>query len=137
MLHHDADERDGRLFAPDALLPTQYFDRLRRRTDFTGEQRLMVAVLENAVDDYLKYAAARDPRQRRLFADTEEWIEADGRSWLYDFGTVCDHLGLDAGYVREGLRRAKARARGETRLRLSAGAGEIAPVPQRRRASNE
>ena len=137
MLHHDVDERDGGLFAADALLPTQYFDRLRRRTDCTGEQQLMIAVLESGVDDYLKYAAARDLRRRALFADAEEWIESDGRSWLYDFGTICDHLGLDAEHLRAGLCRAKARARGETRRQLSAGSGEIVPAPERRRASNE
>jgi hypothetical protein len=136
MLYHDVDERDGGLFAPGALLPTQYFDRLRRRTDLTGEQRLMIAVLEAGVDDYLKYAAARSPRPRALFAAAEGWIESDGRSWLYDFGTICDHLGLEAEHLRAGLRRSKARARGETMLRLSAGVGEIVPAAERRRAIN-
>jgi hypothetical protein len=137
MLYHDVDERDGGLFAPGALLPIQYFDRLRRRTDCTGEQQLMIAMLESGVDDYLKYAAARDPRRRTLFADAEKWIESDRRSWLYDFGTICDHLGLDTQHLRAGLRRLKARARGETRLRLSCDAGETVPVPEHRRASNE
>ena len=135
MLKHDVDERAARVFEPDALLSVQYFDRLRRRTGFTAEQRLMIAILEAGVDDYLKYAAARDSRRRALFADAEGWIESEDHSWLYGFGTICDHLGLDAGYVRAGLRAFKARARGGTMPQPSA--AEIAPPPERRRASNE
>ena len=52
-MHQDEiHERGSGVFAPDTLLPGQYFDRIRRRKDLTGEQRLMMAVLELGVDDY-------------------------------------------------------------------------------------
>jgi hypothetical protein len=76
-------ERSEGLFTPDTLLATQYFDLVRRRKDLTGEQRLMWAVLERALDDDMKYAAGTDHARRGLFADAERWIESADRSWLF------------------------------------------------------
>jgi hypothetical protein len=134
---HDNDihERGSGLFAPDTLLASQYFDRVRRRRDLTGEQSLMCAVIEDAVDVYLKHAATDRPEHRRLFDDAERWIESGDRSWLYAFETICDYLGLHADYVRQGLRGWKARARREA----AAPAAAVEPVetPDRPRAMNE
>ena len=41
-----AEDRVQELFQPDTLLPSQYFDRIRRRASADGERRLMVAILE-------------------------------------------------------------------------------------------
>src|SRR5438093_17960 len=101
---HTADERLGEIFQPDTLLPSQYFDRVRRRTEHDGERRLMIAVLEDAVDVYRKQAGARDPRAQQLFQDAEEWMEDTDRSWLYSFENICDVLDIDADYLRRGLR---------------------------------
>jgi hypothetical protein len=135
MPEDDIHERSRSPFAPDALLATQYFDRVRRRKDLTGEQRLMCAVIEQALEDYTKYAAGTDRGRQALFADVERWIESADCSWLYSFQTICDHLGLDGDYVRVGLRRWKARARGEGIAPVSA--FYTAATPGRRRASNE
>jgi hypothetical protein len=135
MSEHDIHERSGGLFAPDTMLASQYFDRVRRRKDLTGEQRLMCAVIEDAVDAYLKHAATARPDHRDRFSEAEAWIESNDRSWLYAFETICDYLGLDAGYLRNGLRRWKIRARGEAAA--AAPGGEVADAPERRRASNE
>ena len=138
-MHQDEiHERGPGVFAPDTLLPGQYFDRIRRGKDLTGEQRLMTAVLELAVDDYMKHAAARDRLRQGLFAEAERWIESTDRSWLYAFETICDHLGLDVDYVRRGLRELRDRARDH-------GSGHRVPVVavegdatlERRRAGNE
>src|SRR6185295_8987659 len=90
-----ADERMGEIFQPDTLLPSQFFDRVRRRTEHEGERRLMIAVLEDAVDVYRKQAGSRDPRGEQLFADAEQWIEDSDRTWLFSFQNICDVLGLD------------------------------------------
>jgi len=42
-----------------------------------GEQRLMQAVLESAVQDFQKYVLARRPRGKRLFQEAEEWLLAN------------------------------------------------------------
>jgi len=131
----DVDERAAAVFAPDTLLASQYFERLRARGHLSGEQRLMYAVIGDAVDVYLAYAASTDRRHRALFAEAERWIESDDRSSLYAFGTICDHLGLDGEYLRRGLHQVGMRARGEGAPPVS---GHDSPVaPERRMASNE
>ena len=101
----DGQDRAARVLVPNAFLPVQYFDRIRRRTLFTGERCLMLAVLEQAVEEYLRRSRAVDRRGRRLFAETAQWFQSADRSRLYSFANVCDHLGLDAECLRQGLRR--------------------------------
>jgi hypothetical protein len=112
MKEHAGDERLAELFQPDTLLPSQFFDRVRRRTEHHGERRLMIAVLEDAVDVYRKQAGARDPRGEQLFREAEEWIEDQDQSWLYSFRNICDVLDIDADYLRRGLHGWKERASG-------------------------
>jgi hypothetical protein len=108
-----AEDRVQELFQPDTLLPSQYFDRIRRRASSDGERRLMVAILEDAVDVYRKQAGARDRKRRQLFEDAEAWIESADKGWLYSYENICDVLGIDAGYLRKGLRVWKQRAGGD------------------------
>lgn len=107
------EDRMAGLFAPDTLLPSQYFDRIRRGGDYDGERRLMVAVLEDAVDVYRKQVGATDHRRRQMFVDAETWIEDTDRTWIFSFENICDVLGIDAGYLRSGLRTYKRQAGGD------------------------
>ena len=108
---HAVDERFGVIFQPDTLLPSQFFDRVRRRTEHDGERRLMIAVLEDAVDVYRKQAGARDPRGEQLFQEAEAWIDDPDRALLFSFQNICDVLDIDADYLRRGLRAWKQRVR--------------------------
>ena len=112
---HAVDERLGGLFQPDTLLPSQFFDRVRRRSEHDAERRLMIAVLEDAIDVYRKQAAAADERGRQLFSEAEEWIEDGDRTWLFSFQNICDVLDLDADYLRRGLRAWKEKVHGPRR----------------------
>jgi len=91
------------LFEPDVLLPNQYFAAFRRGRAVEGERRLMLAVLEDAVDSYRKYALARDPREQACFLEAREWFLSDDRSWLFAFENVCDVLEMNPDYLRSGL----------------------------------
>ena len=102
-----AEDRVQDLFQPDTLLPSQYFDRVRRRASFDGERRLMVAILEDAVDVYRKQVGARDRKRRMLFEDAQAWIESNDKSWIFSYENICDVLGIDAEYLRAGLRKWK------------------------------
>jgi len=104
-------ERVPGVFEPDTLLASQYFDRLRRRAGHGGEWALVIAILEDAVNVYLKQASATEEHNRRLFVEAEEWIEQDDPTWIFSFRSICDLLGLDADYIRDGLRAVKRRAR--------------------------
>ncbi len=68
------------------------------------EQKLMLAVLEDAVSCFQKYFAARDRIGTSLFREAEEWFLLQGKSnWLFSFDNICETLDLNPGCIREGL----------------------------------
>jgi len=86
------------------------------------EQKLMLAVLEDAVSSFQKYFAARYNIGRRLFREAEEWILQQGKSnWVYSFDMICEALDLNPRYIREGLLhwRDHRRERHGVRLRMN------------------
>ena len=91
------------LLQPDTLLPSQYFAALRRKGAHEPERRLVIAVLQDAVDCFQKHWAARDRKARQLYLDAEEWIGSDDRSWPFSFENVCDLLQINSEYLRRGL----------------------------------
>lgn len=93
------------LFQPDTLVPDQYFDSLRRNRGVEAESRLMLAVLEDAIDCYRENFLFRNPNQQRLFEDAKEWIESSDDAWLFSFESICGVLGVNPAYLRQGLLR--------------------------------
>lgn len=93
-----------------------------KKTLREGEQKLMLAVLENAIEDFQKYVLAADKRGKELFQETEQWIfETDSPSF-FSFENICAHLDLDPDYVRRGFIRWKvAKQNGEVKCSSSAG----------------
>jgi len=91
------------LLQPDTLLPTQYYAALKRKGAHEPERRLAIAVLQDAVDCFQKHLRARDRKTQQLFADAEEWICSDDRSWPFSFENICDLLQINAAYLRRGL----------------------------------
>jgi hypothetical protein len=99
------DERIGALFQPDSLLSTHYFETLRRKTILEPEKRLMLAILEDAINCFQDNLLAQNVRRRRLFEEAEEWIvEVDG-DWVFSFENICEALGVNPAYIRQGLLR--------------------------------
>lgn len=96
-----------RFFAPDIITPDQHLDRIRPASADCPEIRLMLAVMENGIATYLRYAAeAKSPakrRARRLFGEAKAWVESSDISWPYSFENLCVALGFDAGQLRRGL----------------------------------
>jgi hypothetical protein len=68
-----------------------------------GEERLMLAVLESAVEDFQKYLLARNPRGKRLFQEAEEWFLEKESEELFSFENICETLRLHPDYIRQGL----------------------------------
>ncbi|MEO6025588.1 MAG: hypothetical protein ABIR79_01805 [Candidatus Binatia bacterium] len=99
----NTEDRYAGFLQPDVILPAQFFQSLRTKGQFDGERRLMIAVLEDAVNCFMKQIHAIDPKARQLFLDAEEWISADDRTWFFAFENVCDTLDLNPDYMREGL----------------------------------
>ena len=73
------------------------------------EKRLMLAVLDDALDIYRKHAHAPGRRWRRSVAETESWLFSDDTSWPFSFVNVCQMLGIDVDWLRMQLRQADGR----------------------------
>lgn len=95
------------LFQPDILLPAQYLETFRRKANLEPEKELMLAVLDDAIACFQKYMSARDGREKTVFHEAEEWILEEDSDWLFSFDNICEALGLNPPYVREGLVRWK------------------------------
>ena len=76
---------------------------LSRKTIQAGEQRLMLAILECATEDFQNYLFAADKKGRDLFLEAEQWILATDDPSFFSFENICDHLNFDSHYMRKGL----------------------------------
>jgi hypothetical protein len=93
------------------VLPSQLFPEFESDARTPGEKRLMLAVLRDAIDVFLKYdPGCVEPRQRRLYVDAAGWIGSDETESPFSFVNVCETLGLSASCLRRGLEKL-ARAR--------------------------
>lgn len=101
------DERLAPFFQPDELVSAQYFQNLRRRTILEPEKRLMLAILEDAVNCFHDNFLAHGGRRKRLFEEAERWIFERDTDWIFSFANICEVLGLNPQYVRHGLLRWK------------------------------
>ncbi|OGZ46214.1 MAG: hypothetical protein A3C84_01715 [Candidatus Ryanbacteria bacterium RIFCSPHIGHO2_02_FULL_48_12] len=75
-----------------------------------GEARLLWRVLENGIETYMRYAHTTSRRGRYLFEEAEQWIWADDPAWLCSFVSICNIVGFDPDYIRDGLVRWKNQA---------------------------
>jgi hypothetical protein len=101
---------EGQRFEPETLLPCQYDDFIAAEASLQPEKRLMLAVLENAVATYQRFALATSRRGRRLFGEAEQWFLDREDAWLFSFQGICAGLGLEADFIRSGLGRWRDRA---------------------------
>jgi len=85
------------MLQPNVILPSQHFG---PRTPLAPERRLMIAVVQDAINCIAKYRLATDHRGRRLFDEVTQWLGAKETDWPYSFESICEVLGLDANGVR-------------------------------------
>jgi hypothetical protein len=74
-----------------------------KKTLREGEERLMLAVLESAVEDFQKYVLARNPSGKKLFQQAEAWFLEKDSDELFSFENICETLQLHPDYIRQGL----------------------------------
>jgi len=69
------------------------------------ERRLVLAIVEEAVRSYQRYAYATNRRGRRLFWETCEWFAERDQPWIFSFENACHILDLEPDSIRQGLTR--------------------------------
>ena len=98
----------GVSFEADILASFQYSKANQRRDHFFPEQKLMFAVLTDAIECFQKYIASTNRRSRNLFREAERWILSHEKDWPFSFEHICDALHLSPSYLRVGLLRWRA-----------------------------
>ena len=109
------------LFEPDTLLSAHYYENLRRRIPIQPEKRLMLAILQDAINCYQDNFLARGSQARRLFIEAEEWVLKKGGDWIFSFENICETLGFNPIYVRHGLLRWKEKKAASVQIPITGG----------------
>lgn len=68
-----------------------------------GEERLMLAVLQDAVKCFQEYALAQYLWEKKLFQEAEDWLLEKNTNWPFSFENICETLQLNPDYIRRGL----------------------------------
>ena len=79
-----------------------------RKSYLEPEQKLMLAVLDNAIACFQKYAFTRDRKGKVLFQEAEYWVQDTNSDWPFSFANVCETLEFAPDYLRQGLGQWKA-----------------------------
>jgi len=94
----------GTLFDP---VETADIEGLFKRTHREKEEALMLAVLRDAIDCFQRYVIVEKEQEEKAFREAENWILEKNNDWLFSFNNICETLGFDSGYLRQGLLRWK------------------------------
>jgi hypothetical protein len=68
-----------------------------------GEERLLLAVLQDAVECFQEHVVAQSIREKKLFQEAEDWILEKNSDWPFSFENICETLQLNPDYIRRGL----------------------------------
>jgi hypothetical protein len=101
---------------PDVILRSQFFEMVGVRS-LSSEQRLMLAVLADAINVVQEFSGSTSPRKRNSFNEAWNWFFTKGVTSPLSFDNVCDALGIDAKGLRWRLSELVA-GRGGSPLRL-------------------
>ena len=96
---------DAEPMSPDVILPSQWLPEFPQR--LMPEKRLLIAIVDDSVNCFLKYRFATDARGQRRFDEVMRWLLAEETDWPYSFESICEVLDLDANAVRHRLRLAR------------------------------
>jgi hypothetical protein len=86
----------------DVILPAQFFGAMGGG-GLCSEQRLMLAVLVDAINILQGWTRMGSARKRRAFAEAAHWVITSGTNYPFSFDSVCDALGIDSAILRERL----------------------------------
>ena len=101
-------------------LDNEIIERLFKKDIREGEEKLALAVLESAIEDFQRYVFSKDQRGQKLFQEAEEWFLEKDDDQLFSFEYICATLQLHPDYIRRGLlswKQSKLRTRSVERPR--------------------
>lgn len=90
------------LLVPDIVRQSQFLSERASPAWFSGEYRLALAILQDAIQIYCMEGSGR--RNLQLRREAACWLGSGDRSWCFSFERVCEALALDPDYIRRALR---------------------------------
>ena len=84
------------LFVPDIVRQSQFLSERASPSRFSGEYRLALAILEDAIQIYCMEGAGR--RSLQLRREAGRWFNSDDRSWCFSFERICGSRKQSAWY---------------------------------------
>ena len=87
----------------DARLDVAYVDQICRNQYDEGEKKLMLAVLQEALNNFVQFLHAKDVTGQERFREVEEWFWEDDGEWLFSFKNIAESLGISYTYFLERL----------------------------------
>ena len=97
------EEKAALLFQPDTLVGSQYLESLSRKEALDPDKKLMLAVLEDGIQCFQANIEAREPKNKKLFSEAENWILEERNDAVFSFENICEVLELNPQYVRQGV----------------------------------
>ena len=74
------------------------------------ENRLMLAVLEEALVTFQRGLNSPVPERRKRFFEVDRWVCEKDSDWPFSFENICMTLRIDPDYIRAGLRHMKCQS---------------------------
>ena len=74
------------------------------------ENRLMLAVLEEALVTFQRGLNSPVPERRKRFCEVDKWVSEKDSDWPFSFENICQTLCIDPDYIRAGLRTLKCQS---------------------------
>lgn len=106
----DIDQAIERLFAAPSVDPGQVPMHGATRLD-SGEMRLALAILEDALRCALRHHDSRLVEQRQAAREAIEWMRSEDDAPPFSFVRICHLFDLDPDWIRDLVRRHVFRAR--------------------------
>jgi len=86
---------------------TTTLDADTRELTASPRNRLMLAVLEEALVTFQRGLNSPRAEQRRQFYEVDRWVASADTDWPFSFENICGCLRIDPDYIRAGLHRLK------------------------------
>jgi len=84
----------------DIILSVQYYESVTSSHILSGERRLLLALLEDALRCYVRAKSWHSAAERAEFRDVCEWFGEGGEPHVFSFESVCANLDIDPQYLR-------------------------------------
>lgn len=109
----------------ETISPAQYADLIHRPNTLPPEQRMMLAILEDALRCLLSKKTVTTTQAERYRLEAEHWIfDADPGATL-SFVSVCQSLNIDPTYIRNQLTKGSIKTDNLERWRIAAASSPI------------